>query len=115
MKTSVKLMVVTALFALLVIGNVKAMDANTPKEPNAPAVDKQVTVIGKVADTKNEEGTITAVNIVTRVSVTYCVKLDDKGIELGQKMSGKTVKAVGVLTVKDGVKWLTVESYTVIE
>jgi hypothetical protein len=88
----------------------KAQDPNQPaKEPK-----KIQTIKGTVSVTKDEAGKITAIKITgnKKEEHVYEVVLDAKGLELGEKLAGKIVRAAGTVETKDGVNWLTVEKYT---
>jgi hypothetical protein len=77
-----------------------------PAVPAAPA-DKPVMLKGKV-EVMKEAGKVTGIAIMTaegKVAVT----MDAKGKEL-EKHAGKTVEAMGVVSEKDGVKTITIES-----
>ncbi|MFH1370401.1 MAG: hypothetical protein ABII09_03840 [Planctomycetota bacterium] len=80
---------------------------------DAPAEPKKVTVTGVVSVTKSDEGVVTAV-MVTSKDAAYSVTLDEKGMELSE-LASKEVEVTGVETEKDGMKWITVESYKEVE
>ena len=77
---------------------------------DAPAEPEKVTVTGVVGVTRSDEGDITAV-MVTTEDAAYMVTLDENGMELGEEMEGKEVEVTGVVTEKDDMQWITVESY----
>ena len=78
----------------------------------ALAADK-TTVKGKVSVTKNDEGAVTAIK-VTAGEVVYNVTLDDNGKKVAE-MDKKTVEIVGVVTTKEEVKWIAVETCKAVE
>jgi DNA/RNA endonuclease YhcR with UshA esterase domain len=80
---------------------------------DAPAEPKKVTVVGVVSVTRDDAGTVTSVMITSR-DAAYEVTLDDNGKKLGE-LAGKEVEVTGVETEKDGMKWITVESYKEVE
>ncbi len=80
---------------------------------DAPAAPAKTTVVGVVSVIKSAEDVVTAV-IVTSKDAAYSVTLDEKGMELG-KLAGKEVEVTGVVTEKDAMKWITVESYKEVE
>jgi len=90
------------------VSNALAADANQPKETPK---DKSMVVVGTVKEVKDSNGVVTEVTVKVNKELTYQIKLDAKGKELGKSMDGKRVKVVGTLDVKAGVKWLTVEKY----
>ncbi len=81
---------------------------------DAPAEPQKVTVTGVVSVTRSDDGDITAVMVTTKEAA-YMVTLDENGKELGTEMEGKEVEATGVVTEKDDMKWITVESYKEVE
>lgn len=93
--------------------SVSAVKAQDPNDPNAPA--RGPGARGKVVVVKDAGGAITSVQIESRRLGTFNVVLDAKGKELGEKMDGKLVAAKGVVTEKDGAKWIIVESYKEIQ
>lgn len=79
----------------------------------APAEPQKVTVVGTVSVTKDDAGAVTAVT-VTAQDAAYSVTLDENGKKLAE-LDGKEVEVMGVVTEKDGVKWITVESFKEVE
>jgi len=69
---------------------------------------------GTVQATKDQTGTMTAVQVVTADGV-YDVTLDQKGVEMGKTMDGQTVDAVGTIIEKKrlfiGKNKFTVKSF----
>jgi DNA/RNA endonuclease YhcR with UshA esterase domain len=92
---------VAAVLSLITASAVLAADA--PAEP------KKVTVMGKVTVIKDDAGVVTAV-MVTAKDAAYSVTMDDNGKKLAE-MAGKEVEVTGTVTEKDGMKWITVESF----
>jgi hypothetical protein len=97
----------------LVVAALGLFAASAVLGADAPAAPKMTTVVGVVAVTKDDAGAVTAVKVIAKDAV-YEVTLDAKGTELGN-LVGKEVAATGVVSEKDGVKWITVESYKEVE
>ena len=112
MKKYVMVTAVAALALLVCAGNVLAKDANEPNVPKKPPVNKPIIVTGTISVTKDKNGTITEVKLTVNKNLMYLITLDKKGMELGQKMADKKVRATGTVESKGNVKWLTVEKYT---
>lgn len=110
-------LVIAAVILALVVpaGSIWAADANKPKEPNTPPKNVAITVKGKVVVTKDAKSNITSVKLMGNKDVTYEVTLDAKGKELASTMAHKMVEITGILSVKDGTKWLTAEKYTEVQ
>jgi len=72
-----------------------------------------VKVQGVVNATKDANDGITAVQLAASAG-TYNVELDAKGLELGE-MDGQKVEVEGVVSEKDGQKWLKVLMFTAAE
>jgi hypothetical protein len=68
---------------------------------------------GVVSATRDANDVITAVQLAADAD-TYNVELDAKGLELGE-MDGQKVEVEGVVSEKDGQKWLKVLMFTVAE
>ena len=68
---------------------------------------------GVVNATKDANDGITAVQLAASAG-TYNVELDAKGLELGE-MDGQKVEVEGVVSEKDGQKWLKVLMFTAAE
>ncbi|MDD5064022.1 MAG: hypothetical protein PHQ35_04585 [Phycisphaerae bacterium] len=68
---------------------------------------------GVVIATKDANGVITAVQLASDIG-DLNVELDATGLELGA-MDGQNVEVTGVLTEKDGQKWIKVTSFEVPE
>ncbi|MFA5251272.1 MAG: hypothetical protein WC454_01635 [Phycisphaerae bacterium] len=68
---------------------------------------------GVVSATKDANGVITAVQLAADTGA-YNIELDAKGIELGA-LDGKKVEVSGVVSDKDGQKWMTVVEFSVAE
>ena len=68
---------------------------------------------GVVSVTRDANDVITAVQLAADAG-TYNVELDAKGLELGE-MDGEKVEVEGVVSEKDGQKWLKVLMFTVAE
>ena len=97
----------------LVVAALGLFAASAVLGADAPAEPKTVTVVGVVSVIKDDAGVVTAV-MVTAKDAAYEVTLDAKGMELG-KLAGKEVEVTGVVAEKDGVKWITVESFKEVE
>jgi hypothetical protein len=80
------------------------------KDPNHPKFDPN-TYFGRVIVTKDAKGDITLVQFESKRRGTFNIVLNEKGKELAEKMDGKMVVITGTVTVKDNIKWLTVEKY----
>lgn len=108
-----KLVIVLGVAAVFMAANVFAADANKPKKPEDPAV-VTVPVEGMVSVTKDANSVVTSIKLTTSGKVVYNVTLDDKGKELAT-LDGKEVRARGVVTEKDGQKWLKVHEFRAVE
>jgi hypothetical protein len=97
----------------LVVAALGLFAASAVLGADAPAAPKMTTVVGVVSVTKNAEDVVTAV-MVTAKDAAYSVTLDEKGMELG-KLVGKEVAVTGIVSEKDGMKWIKVESYKEVE
>ncbi len=73
-----------------------------------------VQVQGVVSVTRDANDIITAVQLVTNAGA-YNVELDANGEELGESMEGENVEVEGVVSEKDGQKWLTVSTFSTLE
>jgi hypothetical protein len=69
---------------------------------------------GVVNVTRDANDVITAVQLAADAG-TYNVELDEKGKELGENMEGEKVEVEGLVSEKDGQKWLTVSMFSTIE
>jgi DNA/RNA endonuclease YhcR with UshA esterase domain len=69
---------------------------------------------GVVSVTRDANDVITAVQLVADAG-TYNVELDANGQELGESMEGESVEVEGVVSEKDGQKWLTVSTFSTLE
>jgi hypothetical protein len=106
-----KMAFASALVLGLLVGNSWAAKAG--KE--SPAPKKEVKEVkGTVEVTRDKAGAITDITLKTgKVMVTkYKITLDEKGKELGEKMTGKQVEVKGTVEKRSGVKWLTVTQYS---
>ncbi|MFA5291816.1 MAG: hypothetical protein WC496_02130 [Phycisphaerae bacterium] len=108
MKKLITLILMVAVVGFVFVGVSKAADPNMPKrpmfDPNA--------IRGRVVVEKDADGAVTAVKIEHPRRGIWNVVLDAKGKELGETMANKIVVVKGTVETKDGVKWVTVESYT---
>ncbi|OHB56720.1 MAG: hypothetical protein A2Y12_12740 [Planctomycetes bacterium GWF2_42_9] len=108
MKKLLILFVMAAIVELAFVNVSLAADPNMPKrmpfDPNA--------IRGRVLVEKDANGVVTAVKIQSRRTLgDYNVVLDEKGKELADTMASRIVQVEGKVEEKDGVKWLTIESY----
>ena len=78
-------------------------------EPNV------VTLQGFVSTSTDANNVIKSVRLTTDENIIYEVALDEKGIELGEKMDGKQVEVKGIVTEKDEQKWIEVQSFKALE
>jgi hypothetical protein len=69
---------------------------------------------GVVSVTRDANDVITAVQLAADAGA-YNVELDAKGKELGENMEGEKVEVEGVVSEKDGQKWLQVLTFEVVE
>jgi hypothetical protein len=99
------------LVAVAMIGFLFAVSAPAATDANKPAKGKQITVVGKVHETKDKSGKLERVKVVTEKDKHYWVVLDAKGLDLGKTMAGKEVEVTGTVHVKNDIHWLTVEKY----
>ena len=74
---------------------------------------EEIVVQGTVAVTKDADNNITAITL-NAGEVVYSVVLNEKGKELATS-DGKKVEVRGVVTEKDKVKFIEVNSFKVIE
>ena len=81
----------------------------------ALAADKLTTLTGTVSVSEDDDWNITAVKITVDAKTVYQVVLDEKGKKLGNEMDGTKAEVTGVVTLKDGVKWIAVKTYKEIE
>jgi hypothetical protein len=72
-----------------------------------------VTTQGVVSVTRDANDVITAVQLATDAD-TYNVELDAKGEELAE-MDGQMVEVEGLVSEKDGQKWLKVLMFSAVE
>jgi hypothetical protein len=79
------------------------------------AAEGQVTVVGTVSITEDDDWNITAVKLTEEGGTVYNITLDAKGKALGTEMDGNKVSVTGTLAEKDGAKWLTVTSYKAVD
>ncbi len=102
-----KLVVVLGVVAVVLVANVFAADANAP-------ANKPVKLEGTVSVTKDANNVVTSIKLTTATKVVYDVTLDKKGEELGGH-NGKEVEVHGVVTEKDGKKWIQVHEFKAVE
>jgi len=109
-----KLLIVLGVAAVFMAANVFAAGTETekPKKPEHPAM--TVGVEGTVSVTKDANSVVTAIKLTTAGKIVYNITLDEKGKELGA-LDGKEVKAKGIVTEKDGQKWVKVVEYRLAE
>ena len=93
----------TVLFALVA----QAADANQPEQPK-PVI---VRIQGTVGVVKDADGKVTSVTVTTKENEVYQVVLNEKGLELANKLDGKEAKVSGTVTKKDEQKWIDVHSF----
>jgi hypothetical protein len=101
--------VVIAAFAL--VGSA-ATEPKAPKE--APAKKPNMVKAEGTVQVVKENNAVTAINLTT-ASEAYSITLDPKGQKMGEEMNGKKAIVRGVVTEKNGKKWLTVTSYKPVE
>jgi len=73
------------------------------------AADKKVDAVGVVKATKDQEGKVTDVKLMTAEGA-FTVALEGKGADLA-KMDGKSVEAIGTVTERNGAKVLNVQNF----
>jgi uncharacterized protein YggE len=98
---------------VLVAAVLSLITASAVLSADAPAEPKKVTVVGTVTVTKDDAGVVTSVTVTTK-DAAYSVTLDENGKKLAE-LAGKEVEVTGVVTEKDGVKSITVESFKEVE
>ena len=105
MKKLIIMFVMAAIIEFAFVGVCQAADPNMPKfDPNA--------IRGRVLVEKDANSIITAVKLENRRRGNWNIVLDEKGKELAETMANKIVTITGTEETKDGVKWLTVETFT---
>ncbi len=100
------------LAILLIAGTALPSAVCFAAEPTPGAEQPQlVKVQGMVNVTKDVNGVITKVTVVTKDKVVYNITLDEKGEELGKAMAYKVVEVEGTVSEEGVRKWIKVESY----
>jgi hypothetical protein len=106
-----KVMTVLGVAAVFLSANVFAAGTEThakPKKPESvPNVMMNMRLDGTVSVAKDANGVVTSIKLTTTDKTVYNVKLDEKGKELGG-FDGKEVTVRGVITEKNGQKWIEV-------
>ena len=105
-KLAIVLIAGTALLSTVCFAAEKAPEAEQPK---------LVKVQGVVNVNKDANDLVTKVTVTTKEKVVYNVKLDEKGLELGKKMTGKEVEVEGTISKKGAQEWIIIESYKAVE
>jgi len=104
----------TAVATLLVLGLfVGTAWAKKTLKANEPSNTQYKDYKGTVKVTKDKAGNINGVNLKVGVlpKHTYPIVLDEKGIELGEKMAGRKVHVKGIIEEKAAKKWLNIIEY----
>jgi hypothetical protein len=111
MRTCLLKRIVASIILGVLTSNIWAQETQEPNKQTKELSGSQ-TITGIVSVTSDKDGKITAVTVTTKEKIAYQVVMDAKGINLGEKMAGKTVKATGEAETKDNIKWLTVKTYS---
>jgi hypothetical protein len=101
-----RFVIVLGVASAFLAASVFAADANAPPK-------KPVKLKGTVSVIKDPNNVVTAITLTTTyrtVKTVYHVTLDKKGKELGS-LNGKEVEVQGVVTEKDGQKWIMVQEF----
>jgi hypothetical protein len=112
-----KMMVVTGLcVAVCLLLSSMAYSEAPKKGPSpVPSQPKEVKLEGTVSVVKDVNNVITGVKLTTVTKATYDVVLNEKGLELGKTMAGKKVVVEGIVSPKDGQRWINVKSFKAVE
>ncbi len=89
------------------MASVVLADANAPAGKTKPAITK---IEGAVSVTK-DANEIKTVKVTTKDKGVFNVVLNEKGKELGKKMGGKEAVVHGIVTEKNGEKWIDVHKF----
>ncbi len=100
---------VAVCMMLAVVSTVMAADANQAKETPK---EKSKDVIGIVTVTKDNDGNVTEIKVVSHKELIYKVVLNEKGLELGKTMADKRARIEGTIEKKGDVQWLTVKTFS---
>jgi hypothetical protein len=105
--------------AILLIAGTAFLGAVCFAAEQTPGVEQPKTtkVQGTVNVTKdpNDPNVITSITLVTAEKVTYHVRLNAKGLELGKEMAGKEVEVEGIVTKVGEKEWIRVLSFKPVE
>lgn len=110
-----KLVIVLGVAAVFMAANVFAAGTEPnekPKKPEHPVV--AVGLEGTVSVTRDANNVVTSIKLTTAGKMVYNVTLDEKGKELAA-LDGKEVRARGVVTEKDGQKWVKIHEFRLAE
>jgi hypothetical protein len=105
-----RFVIVLSVAAAFLTASVFAADANAPPK-------KPVKLKGTIGVTKDPNNVVTAITLTITyktVKTVYHVTLDKKGEELGS-LNGKEVDVRGIVTEKDGQKWIKVQEFQLAE
>jgi hypothetical protein len=105
-----RFVIVLSVAAAFLAASVFAADVNAPPK-------KPIKLKGTVSVTKDPNNVVTAITLTTTyrtVKTVYHVTLDTKRKELGG-LNGKEVELQGVVTEKDGQKWIKVQEFQLVE
>jgi hypothetical protein len=84
-------------------------------KPSDKPVDKpEVTLNGLVTATKDDAGKIKGATLKVG-EIEYNVTMDDNGMKLATTQDGKVVEVSGIVTEKDGKKWVEIKKLPVTE
>jgi ribosomal protein S4E len=108
-----KLVIVLGVAAVFMAANVFAAGTE-PKKPEHAGAATTVTVEGTVSVTKDANSVVTSIKLTTANKTVYNVILDEKGKELAA-LDGKEVRVKGVVSEKDGQKWIKVQEFKPVE
>jgi hypothetical protein len=99
--------------AIVLIAGTALLSAVCFAEEKAPV--ESVKVQGLVGVTKDANGDITTVTLITKDGVVYNVMLDENGKKLGEEMADEQVEAEGTVSKIGDKEWITVQSYKAVE
>ena len=104
--------VVAVCMLLAIVSNAMAADVNQPKGTPKEKSKDNAPITGSVTVVKGNDGNITEIKVTAHKELIYRVVLDEKGIELGKTMAGKTARIEGTIEKKGDVQWLTVKTFS---
>ena len=104
--------VCVAMAAIVLSAAIASAEEAKPAPAPEPGI---VKVVGTVSVARDADNVITGVTLTTQDNVAYSVRLNQKGVELGEQMDGKQAEVNGVVKEKDGRKMINVISFKPVE